>query len=110
MLISPFFKDDCPCNQGSNVIPPSFVGNDYYCESGLPANQGWQSILYATDLLWDGQNCLSDESPCCTIAKMPWFLKSLGKVVNDYIEMRLCGNQDTYDEDTSVELFDVYVK
>ena len=102
---------NCPCNQGSTQNIPSFVGYyNYYCESGLPASQSWQPILYATDPLWDGQNCLSDESPCCTVSKMPWFLKSLNGVVNDYIELRLCGNQVTWDEDTPIELFEVYVK
>ena len=42
----------CPCNNGSSVPPPSFVGNDYYCESALNAAP-WSYILYADDPLWD---------------------------------------------------------
>ena len=29
---------NCPCNTGfnNNNLPPSYVGNDYYCDSGSP--------------------------------------------------------------------------
>ena len=44
----------CPCVNGT--FPPSFVGNDYFCESG---NLGttFTDVLYASDPLWDGQGC-----------------------------------------------------
>ena len=29
----------CPCLPQNSVVPPLFVGNDYYCESGLPVGQ-----------------------------------------------------------------------
>ena len=30
----------CPCNNiSTGTTVPSFVGNDHYCESGLPAGQ-----------------------------------------------------------------------
>ena len=25
---------DCPCSTGNSYSPPSFINNDYYCESG----------------------------------------------------------------------------
>ena len=50
----------CPCNSGSSASPPpSFVGNDYYCESGTYSSFSY--ILYP-DPLWDGQNCNGPES------------------------------------------------
>ena len=60
-------SSSCPCSSGNSAIPPpSFVGNDYYCESGLNAKP-WSPILYANDRLWDRQNCNGPES---TLLKM----------------------------------------
>ena len=67
-------SNGCPCNSGSSTSPPSFVGNDYYCESG-----GAIGILVVDDPLWDGQNCNGPESTCCTNPNMPWFLKTLNE-------------------------------
>ena len=56
----------CPCNNiSAGTTVPSFVGNDHYCESGLPAGQFWQNVLYSNDPLWDGQQCNGNEGPCC---------------------------------------------
>ena len=102
----------CPCNQGLTISTPLFVGNDYYCESGVPLNQHWQhNVLYANDALWDGQTCQSDEASCCLAPKkMPWFLKSLGEVVHENIELRFCGNEGSNNEDTPIEIFEMYIR
>ena len=34
--IGPKAECDCPCNNGSRVTVPQYVGDDYYCESGSP--------------------------------------------------------------------------
>jgi len=39
----------CTCVGGT--VPPTFVGNDYFCESGNPGTT-WTNILYASDPLW----------------------------------------------------------
>ena len=47
---------NCPCNNQSGHSPPSFVGNDYYCEAGsltTPSITSW----YINDPLWDGMQC-----------------------------------------------------
>ena len=47
----------CPCaGRLSLTDVPSFVGNDYICESGNPGTT-WTGVLYANDPLWDGQGC-----------------------------------------------------
>ena len=57
----------CPCNTGNTeTTVPSFVGSDYYCESGI-ASGDWNSVLYANNPLWDGQQCGRLEGPCCTL-------------------------------------------
>ena len=67
----------CPCNNISNgTTVPSFVGSDHYSESGLPAGQSWQLVLYPSDPFWYGEQCDGNEAPCCTNSKMPWFVKT----------------------------------
>ena len=103
-------SNGCPCNNGSYASPPpSFVGNDYYCESGLNATP-WSSILYADDPLWDGQNCNGYESTCCTNPNMPWFLKTMNETTTDNIELRKCSTAGLPDEDTPVDIIEIYVK
>ena len=99
----------CPCNNGSSASSPSFVGNDYYCESGLNAKP-WSPILYADDPLWDGQNCNGPESTCCTNPNMPWFLKTLNETTTDNIELRVCSDHGLPDEDTPLDIIEIYVK
>ena len=99
----------CPCNNGSAASTPSFVGNDYYCESGLNVAP-WTSILYADDPLWDGKNCNGLESTCCTNPNIPWFLKTLDETITDNIELRVCNDQSLPDEGTPLDIIEIYVK
>ena len=101
----------CPCNTGSySTTSPSFVGNDNYCESGLPAGQSWQSVLYSNDPLWDGQQCDGNEGPCCTNPKMPWFIKALNETTTENIELRMCGSENPSDEDTPLDIIELYIR
>ena len=101
----------CPCNNGSyGTTVPGFVGNDYYCESGLPAGQHWQSVLYSNDTLWDGQQCNGNEGPCCTNPRMPWFIKALNETTTKDIELRMCSSEVPSNEDTPLEVIELYVQ
>ena len=69
----------CPCDTPPHHAAPAFVGNDYFCESGLHSE--WDSsqhagVLFPDDVLWDGQNCISN-STCCQFNDPPWFTKNL---------------------------------
>ena len=104
---------NCPCSQGStqNSTLQSFISNDYFCESGNPATDGtYQSILYTSDPLWDGKGCGSLEGTCCAAPGLPWFHKKLGTTTTDYIELRVCSDQTTGNEDTPISLYEIYVK
>ena len=92
-----------------NTTLPSFIGNDSYCESGLPAGQAWQHVLYPSDPLWDGQQCNRNEGPCCTNSSMPWFIKTLSETTTENIELRVCSNQGHLDEDTPVDIIKLYI-
>ena len=100
----------CPCINGSTESVPSFVGDHYYCESGNN-NTSWSSILYTSDPLWDGEDCGSLEAPCCTAPGLPWFHRDYGtNTTTDYIELRVCGDQDPVNEDNPVSFYEIYVK
>ena len=43
-------KYGCPCNTEPGVQPPTFVGSDYYCETGTTQSGSWCT----NDPLWDG--------------------------------------------------------
>ena len=104
---------NCPCSQGStqNSTLQSFIGNDYYCESSNPATDGsLQFILYTSDQLWDGKGCGSLEGNCCTAPGLPWFHKVLNTTTTDYLELRVCADQETADEDVPVSFYELYVK
>ena len=101
-------RDDvCPCDANTNIAIPSFVGEDYLCESGV--NSGTASgRLYPDDPLWDGGGC-SSSSNCCSFNNPPYFTKQLPSSTSDPIEARLCSYDDDSD-DSPVEFIELYVK
>ena len=101
----------CPCNNDSKgTYVPDWIGSHYYCESGLPSEQDHYKILYSNETLWDGQQCGRNEGPCCTNHKMPWFIKTLNETTTEDIELRLCGSQSSNNEDTPVDVSEVYIQ
>ena len=65
-------------------------------------------VLYSDDPLWDGQQC---EGTCCTGTNSPpWFSIQLPAPITDAIEVSICCDQDTADEDVPVELIEIYVQ
>ena len=99
----------CPCNNASLMQVPSFVGSDYYCESGCLGLLDFVTIHFQ-DLLWDGQQCGLIETVCCTAPNQPWFHKILDTPSIDEIEIRLCVDQDTGNENVLVSLYEIYTK
>ena len=99
----------CPCNTGSSVSVQSFIGNNYFCESGSPSYPS--NTLYTSDPLWDGQGCGSLESPCCNVPGIPWFHRDYGSnTTTDYIELRVCGDEGTNNDDAPVSYYEIYIK
>ena len=109
--VPPDYPDaSCPCaGRASLSDVPSFVGNDYICESG---NSGttFTNVLHASDPLWDGQGCGSP--PCCELSyppgvTAPWFCKQLPQATADDTELRICVDQPG--EGVLVELVELYI-
>ena len=100
---------DCPCNAGSTVSVQSFIGNDYFCESAN-TQLTWSLIFYPSDPLWDGEGCGGIEGACCNVPNIPWFYKQLSSSNTNAIELRVCTDQSTSDEDIRVSMYEIYVK
>ena len=85
--------------------PPSFVGEDYFCDSGVRSED--TSGFYPDDPFWDGEGC-SSSSSCCSFNNPPYFTKTLPSPTSDPIEARLCRWESI--DDTPVEFMELYVK
>ena len=104
---------DCPCvdSNPNAPLPPTFVGNDYYCESGNQLLVGFNtSIFFLNDPLWDGQQCGQIEEACCSVPGIPWFNKVLDESTTDDIELRVCCDEEVLYEDVRVNYYEIYVK
>ena len=103
----------CPCQQGSqqSAYLQSFIGNNYFCEAGLPTTYTGANILHTSDPLWDGKQCGSLERNCCNIPGLPWFHRTFSSnTITDDIELRVCCDQDTSNEDVPISLYEIFVK
>ena len=98
----------CPCSTLAQPNIPPWVGNEYFCESGS-ATTSSVGIFYPDDPLWDGQDCPPSTSHCCDLNNPPWFSKELSEATNEDIEVRVMAN-GVNNEDTPVELIEIYVK
>ena len=98
----------CPCNTGSGVTAPPYVGSNYYCESGSSVAL-CQNKVFSNDVLWDGQQCDTIESPCCTHPNMPWFIKTLNETTTEDIELRACTQKTGCDGSGAIFLIEIYM-
>ena len=88
---------------------PSFIGNDYFCDTGNPGPSTSTTTVYADNPMWDGQGCGST-STCCEQHNPPWFCTALPKPTTDDLEVRICMNEDAAtNEDVLINLIDIYV-
>ena len=102
---APESTKSCPCDATIDITIPPFVGEDYFCESGV--NSGGTSGFHPDDPLWDGSGCTTS-STCCSFNNPPYFTKQLSNPTSDDIEARLCGLGSK--EDTPIEFMELYVK
>ena len=103
----------CPCTNTQNTLPldtavPGFIANNYFCDT---ASRGFFEVsrFYDDDPLWDGRGC-GPTSTCCSFNAPPWFCRDLPAVTTDDIEMRICGNEALSNEDTPVEIVELYIQ
>ena len=80
----PYFS----CSSNNWPYSTSFVGNDYFCDTGSHASIV-SLAFFASDPLWDGAGC-GPSSTCCTFNNPPWFCKTLPQPTTDDLEVRIC--------------------
>ena len=105
-----YLNNDCPCDTAADRFIPTYVGNDYFCESGLHSEwNGNFGAFFSNDVLWDAQNCTST-STCCQFNDPPWFTKNLPNTTTDDIELRICTPNVPSNADVPLELIELYVQ
>ena len=96
---------NCPCSGG--LAPPSFVGANYYCESGTN-NTIASASHYFNDPLWDGSGCIT--SNCCDNPTQPWFYRQLNGTTTSDIEARLCSFHQFITGSPLIDQLELYIQ
>ena len=99
---------NCPCAVLPGRAPPSYVGSNYYCESGTTNNFSIDTY-YFSDPLWDGAGC-SASNTCCSNTDQPWFHHQLSEMTQDDVEVRICRDQPFSLDDILVDILELYIQ
>lgn len=97
----------CLCTAPDAPQPPSFVGNNYFCENGRHFHQASPDgpyVFYPDDPLWDCQNCAGS---CC---QPPYFIRTLPALTSNNIELRICSGTLAQYSDTPIDQVELYVQ
>ena len=110
----------CPCLlvgtsfASRSQVPPSYVGSNYYCESGFlegdcsSADLSNVTLNFVDDPLWDGQNC---EGQCCSDGRNPpWFSVQLTDRTASDVEVCICGTEESSNDDVAIKLLELFVQ
>ena len=96
----------CPCidncQNNSTTPPPSFVGKDFFCDTGSEDR---------SNPLWNGGSCVAMNT-CSTshCPSPPWFYRDLPHTTTEDIEMRACSDDGRAYEDIAIEAIEIYVQ
>ena len=96
----------CPCTTTAAHSPPSFVGNNYYCESA-PLYCCNHDRYFFNDTLWDGKECVDN---CCDDTTQPWFYRQLNQITQDDIEARICAVGIFAHRSTLIDQLELYIQ
>ena len=101
----------CPCINTaiSSSYVPSFVGNDYFCDTAYSSDYSNYSPypLQVNDPLCDGKGC-GRTNTCCSFNSPPWFVKNLHYPTKENVEMRVCRHGTN--GSTPLEIIELYVQ
>ena len=97
----------CPCDPGNPYGSPSFVGNNYFCDS-ITTEDIWrnQFRLYPNNAIWDGEDVLNT---CYGLNNPPWFNRTLSAPTSDDIEFRVCFEEGDHRTSIGIVLLELYV-
>lgn len=100
---------DCSCGaQRTQHMIPSYVGQDFFCETGSRTGAEIEEF-FGEDPLWDGEGC-SSQADCCGYNTPPWFCKQLSQPTTQDIEMRLCLNEHKVYGNVLIEMIDISIQ
>ncbi len=107
-------RENCPCISGTSATqPPSFVGNDYFCDTGATriSSGSYTRTLYVGNPLWDGAGC-GEGNTCCTFNTPPWFYKQLPETTGDSIELRVfdSSSYSSRADNVYIEQIELYIR
>ena len=107
-------RDACPCAPfASGFTIPSFVGSNYFCESGYNSDDGSNIFRFHEELLWDGTGCTLVGNICCTFNSPPYFSIQLPSATTNDIDGRLCGYQNRISSSPAniyITFLELYIK
>ena len=106
-----FFNDHVEercCYQPDLDFIQSFniVGDNYFCDTGLTDT----GILGTTYPVWDGVTQCPNNANCCAPSSGPWFNTMLLSPSTSDIEVRICADEGTDNEDSPVGLIEFYIQ
>ena len=84
----------------------NFIEDNFFCDTG---NNGG-NFLGVTYPVWDGVTQCPNNPHCCAPSSGPWFNTTLSSPSTSDIEVRICADEDTLNEDSPVELIEIYVQ
>ena len=100
---------DCPCSRADptdNTNVPSYVQDNYYCESGFVDALPFHGNLAWEDPLWDGSGCTLPGNQCCD--RYGWFHQEV-PTTSDDIEVRWCSDEPQGNEDVFTDQLEIWV-
>ena len=100
---------NCPCSVHGGYSPSqsSFVGNNFYCESGSLDKPNINTYHF-NDTLWDGAGCTG--GTCCDDTTQPWFYRQLNQTTQDDIEARICAFGPFIHRSTLIDQLELYIQ
>ena len=110
---SGFTFAQCPCMRTFGKRAPrvpSFVGRDFVCNTAnLDQNIPKNNTQFLDYDIWGGNRC-SSRNQCCSARGLPWFSRSLDSPTCDNVEMRVCNDEGTDNENVLIDQVELYVQ
>ena len=102
----------CPCNTNNHhkSMPPDFVGENYFCDTGTSMEEIRNYGETFENPLWN--ECRSNDDACCVPnndLNPPWFERVIEETCSS-IEMRVCTNEPSSNEDVYIKEMELYVQ
>ena len=99
---------NCPCaSVALTTTSPSFVGNNYYCETAALYGPDYNRYFF-NDTLWDGAGCIG--GTCCDDTTQPWFYRQLNQTTQDDIEARICTSGPFIHRSPLIDQLELYIQ